>query len=45
MSAPPWVFASIVSLINAWHADKTQEKVSALYSLNLPRLDALITDL
>lgn len=26
MSAPPWVFAVIVSLINAWHADKTQEK-------------------
>ncbi|CAG9982447.1 unnamed protein product [Clonostachys byssicola] len=26
MSAPPWVFASIVSLINAWHADRTQEK-------------------
>lgn len=27
MSAPPWVFACIVSLINAWHSDKTQEKV------------------
>ena len=26
MSAPPWVFAVIVSLINAWHADRTQEK-------------------
>ncbi|KAG9750498.1 MFS general substrate transporter, partial [Aureobasidium melanogenum] len=26
MSAPPWVFACIVSLINAWHADRTQEK-------------------
>ncbi|KAM7217662.1 putative transporter [Rhypophila decipiens] len=26
MSAPPWVFACIVSLVNAWHADKTQEK-------------------
>lgn len=26
MSAPPWVFSCIVSLINAWHADKTQEK-------------------
>ncbi|KAK4689352.1 hypothetical protein P7C73_g766, partial [Tremellales sp. Uapishka_1] len=25
-SAPPWVFAVIISLINAWHADKTQEK-------------------
>jgi hypothetical protein len=26
MSAPPWVFAVIVSLANAWHADRTQEK-------------------
>ena len=26
MSAPPWVFSVIVSAINAWHADKTQEK-------------------
>lgn len=30
MSAPPWVFACIMSLINAWHADKTGEKVSEL---------------
>lgn len=28
MSAPPWVFSCIVSVINAWHSDKTQEKVS-----------------
>lgn len=26
MSAPPWVFSCIISLINAWHADRTQEK-------------------
>lgn len=26
MSAPPWAFACIVSLINAWHADRTQER-------------------
>ncbi|KAI2468474.1 MFS general substrate transporter [Annulohypoxylon bovei var. microspora] len=26
MSSPPWVFSCIVSLINAWHADRTQEK-------------------
>ncbi|KAL7629834.1 hypothetical protein AAE478_001357 [Parahypoxylon ruwenzoriense] len=26
MSSPPWVFSCIVSLLNAWHADKTQEK-------------------
>lgn len=26
MSAPPWVFACMVSLANAWHADRTQEK-------------------
>ncbi|KAK5994117.1 MFS-type transporter cnsO [Cladobotryum mycophilum] len=26
MSSPPWVFACIVSIINAWHADRTQEK-------------------
>lgn len=26
MSAPPWVFACLMSLINAWHADKTGEK-------------------
>ncbi|KAI0110657.1 MFS general substrate transporter [Hypoxylon sp. NC0597] len=26
MSSPPWVFSCIVSLFNAWHADRTQEK-------------------
>ncbi|KAI0137057.1 major facilitator superfamily domain-containing protein [Xylariales sp. AK1849] len=26
MSAPPWVFSCIFSLINAWHADHTGEK-------------------
>lgn len=26
MSSPPWVFSCIVSLLNAWHADRTQEK-------------------
>ncbi|WZH42027.1 major facilitator superfamily domain-containing protein [Fusarium acuminatum] len=26
MSAPPWVFSCIVSVINAWHSDRTQEK-------------------
>ncbi|KAI5861493.1 MFS general substrate transporter [Durotheca rogersii] len=26
MSSPPWVLACVVSLINAWHADRTQEK-------------------
>ncbi|KAM0438479.1 hypothetical protein ACHAPT_001228 [Fusarium lateritium] len=26
MSSPPWVFSCIVSLINAWHSDKTEEK-------------------
>ncbi|GFZ48538.1 hypothetical protein JCM24511_06286 [Saitozyma sp. JCM 24511] len=26
MSAPPWVFSVIVSMLNAWHADRTQEK-------------------
>lgn len=26
MSAPPWVFSCIISLINAWHADRTEER-------------------
>ncbi|KAL2156609.1 hypothetical protein VTH82DRAFT_1354 [Thermothelomyces myriococcoides] len=26
MSAPPWVFACLVSLANAWHSDRTQDK-------------------
>jgi MFS family permease len=26
MSAPPWAFACLISLANAWHADKTQER-------------------
>ncbi|OAA51428.1 Major facilitator superfamily domain, general substrate transporter [Metarhizium rileyi] len=26
MSSPPWVFSCVVSLLNAWHADRTQEK-------------------
>ncbi|KUL90641.1 hypothetical protein ZTR_00082 [Talaromyces verruculosus] len=31
MSAPPWAFSCIVSLINAWHADRTQEKIWHIY--------------
>lgn len=27
LSSPPWAFSCIVSLFNAWHADRTQEKV------------------
>lgn len=26
MSAPPWAFACLVSLVNAWHADRQQER-------------------
>ncbi|OAL43487.1 MFS general substrate transporter [Pyrenochaeta sp. DS3sAY3a] len=26
MSAPPWAFACVISLINAWHADRQQER-------------------
>ncbi|KAG5926078.1 hypothetical protein E4U42_003666 [Claviceps africana] len=26
MSSPPWVFSCIITLANAWHADRTQEK-------------------
>jgi len=26
MSAPPWVFSCLVSLINAWHADRCEER-------------------
>lgn len=26
MAAPPWIWAIIVSLINAWHADRTGER-------------------
>ncbi|KAK1144082.1 hypothetical protein N8T08_005744 [Aspergillus melleus] len=31
MSAPPWVFSCLFSLLNAWHADRTQEKVWHIY--------------
>lgn len=26
LSAPPWVFACLISLVNAWHSDRKQEK-------------------
>ena len=26
MSSPPWVFSCIVSIINAWHSDRQQER-------------------
>lgn len=26
MSSPPWLFSCLVSLINAWHADRTEER-------------------
>ncbi|KAJ6016770.1 hypothetical protein N7451_000149 [Penicillium sp. IBT 35674x] len=31
MSAPPWVFSCIFSVLNAWHADRTQEKIWHIY--------------
>ncbi|KAJ5999857.1 hypothetical protein N7481_000266 [Penicillium waksmanii] len=31
LSAPPWVFSCIFSVINAWHADRTQEKIWHIY--------------
>ncbi|KAJ5151744.1 hypothetical protein N7492_010039 [Penicillium capsulatum] len=31
MSAPPWVFSCLFSLVNAWHADRTQEKIWHIY--------------
>ncbi|KAJ5279849.1 hypothetical protein N7478_005221 [Penicillium angulare] len=31
MSAPPWVFSCIFSVVNAWHADRTQEKIWHIY--------------
>ncbi|KAK8211577.1 hypothetical protein M8818_003232 [Zalaria obscura] len=35
MSAPPWVFACLVSLANAWHSDRTQDK---FWHITLPVL-------
>lgn len=34
MSSPPWVFSCIVSLINAWHSDRTAEKVGTATTLS-----------
>ncbi|KAJ5936878.1 hypothetical protein N7466_003328 [Penicillium verhagenii] len=31
MSAPPWAFSCIFSVLNAWHADRTQEKIWHIY--------------
>ncbi|EPS31015.1 hypothetical protein POX_b01996 [Penicillium oxalicum] len=31
MSAPPWVFSCLFSVLNAWHADRTQEKIWHIY--------------
>lgn len=31
MSAPPWVFSCLISLVNAWHSDRAQEKVCLEY--------------
>jgi hypothetical protein len=33
MTAPPYIFAAILSLINAWHSDKTRERG---YHFSLP---------
>ncbi|KAK4098439.1 MFS general substrate transporter [Parathielavia hyrcaniae] len=35
MSAPPWVFACLISLANAWHSDRTQDK---FWHITLPIL-------
>ncbi|KAK4119564.1 MFS general substrate transporter [Parathielavia appendiculata] len=39
MSAPPWVFACLVSLLNAWHSDRTQDK---FWHITLPILLGLV---
>ncbi|WWC64418.1 uncharacterized protein I303_107028 [Kwoniella dejecticola CBS 10117] len=39
MSSPPWVFATIVSMVNAWHADRTQEK---FWHIVVPMLGGLV---
>ncbi|KAL7418282.1 hypothetical protein Q5752_006738 [Cryptotrichosporon argae] len=39
MSAPPWVFSVIVSMLNAWHADRTQEK---FWHITVPILFGLV---
>ncbi|KAK3938129.1 putative tartrate transporter protein [Diplogelasinospora grovesii] len=39
MSAPPWVFACIVSLITSWHSDRAQEK---FFHISLPMVGGII---
>ncbi|WWC91536.1 uncharacterized protein L201_006482 [Kwoniella dendrophila CBS 6074] len=39
MSSPPWVFALLISMLNAWHADRTQEK---LWHTIIPQFFGLI---
>lgn len=36
MSAPPWVFSCLFSLVTAWNADRTQEKVRAIQTTYHP---------
>ncbi|EAQ86289.1 hypothetical protein CHGG_07542 [Chaetomium globosum CBS 148.51] len=43
MSAPPWAFACLVSLINAWHSDRTQDKPSSLQAKQLRRVSSYST--
>lgn len=39
MSSPPWAFSCIVSIINAWHTDRTQEK---FWHMVVPILGGLV---
>lgn len=39
MSAPPWAFSCIISLCNAWHADRTQER---FWHIVVPILGGLV---
>lgn len=37
MSAPPWLFSCFVSLLTAWHSDRTQERVRSHHHSHLPQ--------
>ncbi|KAH9889658.1 MFS general substrate transporter [Xylariomycetidae sp. FL2044] len=39
MSSPPWVFSCLVSLTNAWHSDRTQEK---FWHITVPILGGMV---
>jgi len=43
LTAPPYIFAAIGSLVNAWHSDKTKVQYLVWYDSKIKVIDLIAT--